>query len=598
MADGTSVGSLYYDLSIDDKNLKGQLDDADKKVGNFADSLKGGLTKAAAGFAVVGASLTVIAKQSTDFAVDAVKNAKALGTQIGTSTEEASRLVAAFGRMGISAESASQMFGIFSKNISKATEDTKNNALATQTTQINIDKIRNSISQTTAEMAKNGDKTGDLSLKLRDLNNQLATQQASLTSSQSAFEKLGVSTTNSSGVQKDFNTILFEVADKFQGLPNGIDKTSIALELFGRSGKDMLKVLNLGSEGIKELEAQADKLGITLTTQNIAAVSDYIKSQKDLKESTDAVKLAIGTTTAPVLTEFNKSLNEIILNLIGTDGPLKTLTVDIIAFGGPVASAVASLFAFAAAVVQVGEAIGFVLLAGIGIAVLGLAAIGAAIYVAIQNSEELGNAFVIVTDRIQMALHAVWDWIVQNWPYLLGALFGPFGLAVAYITMHLQEIKDAVKNAASDASHWLYDAGKDIIEGLVKGIKDKVGDAIKAVEGVGKSLINSARSVLDWHSPSKVFMDAGMSISEGMALGIKRSAGMAMSAMDSLGNAVISPTLAVPSGNGGAANGGTVMHQGDTVVNIGQINNAQDEAFVLRRLDRNQSLEGQGISPV
>lgn len=35
--DGTSVGSLHYDLNIDDKNLKGQLDAADRQVAGFSD---------------------------------------------------------------------------------------------------------------------------------------------------------------------------------------------------------------------------------------------------------------------------------------------------------------------------------------------------------------------------------------------------------------------------------------------------------------------------------------------------------------------------------------------------------------------------------
>ena len=54
-----------------------------------------------------------------------------------------------------------------------------------------------------------------------------------------------------------FNEILLETADKFKGLPNGVDKTAIALKLFGRSGKDMIPVLNLGSKGIQELQKKS-----------------------------------------------------------------------------------------------------------------------------------------------------------------------------------------------------------------------------------------------------------------------------------------------------------------------------------------------------
>lgn len=597
MSDGTEIGSLYYDIDAPNDKLTASLNDSDEKVKSFADKLQTGLNKAAAGFAVIGAGLTLVSKQATDFAVDAVKNAKALGMQIGVSTEEASRLTAAFGRMGVSAESAAQMFGIFSKNIVQATKDSKNQGLQTEQTQISIDKTTKAIADVSAQIKSSGDKSGDLTLKLRELNNTLATQKQSLDASTNSFQKLGINTVDAQGNQKDFNTILFEVADKFKGMPDGIDKTTIALNLFGRQGKDMVKVLDQGSAGIKDLEEKADKLGLTLTASNITAISDYIKSQKDLKDSTDAMKIAIGTTTAPVLAEFNKKLNEVVTNLLQSNGAIKDVTVGFLAFGGPIFAATSALFGFASAVVQVGEAIGFGMLGAIGIALIAFVALGVAIYEMIQHAEELGTVFVVVTDQIQMAVRDVFDWIMTNWPYLLGALAGPFGLAVAFILMHLGEIKNAITNAASDAWNWLYKAGTDIVGGLVQGIKDKVNDAVTAIKNIGSSIIKAARAALDWHSPSKVFVEAGRSISEGMALGINRSANMALSAMDSLSNAVISPTVNGGSSGSTSGGGGSSTTFGDTVVNIGQINNAQDESHVIRVLDRNQALESKGLSP-
>lgn len=597
MTEGTSVGSLFYDLTINDGEIQGQLDSADKQVSGFADKLKSGLTKAAAGFGVIGAGLTVIAKQATDFAVDAVKGAKALGTQIGVSAEDASKLTAAFSRMGITVEATTQMFGIFSKNIVAATKDFKDQSSGAQAAQLAIEKTQRSIAATTAEIQKSGDKTGDLTFKLKELNSTLTTQQASLSQSTNAFQKLGLTTLDEAGNQKDFNTILFEVADKFKTMPNGIDKTSLAMELFGRSGKDMIKVLNLGSGGIKDLEEQAEKLGLTLTSQNISAVNDYIQSQKDLKQSTDALKLAVGTTTAPVLADFNKSLNDVILSLIGTDGAVKTATVDILAFGGPIASGIASLFGFAAAVVQVGEAIGFILLGSIALAVVAVIGLGIAIYEMIQHMEELGVVFVVITDQIQMKLHAVWDWVAQNWPLLLAILVAPFATAAVFIWNQLEGVRQAIAGWASGAAHWLYDAGASIIQGLINGIKDKINDAVNAVKDAGKSIINSARDVLGWHSPSTVFMEAGKSIADGLALGISRNASTAMMALNGLAGSVIAPAISLQPALGGGAAAGGGTSRGDTIVSIGQVNNQSDADYILNHMDRDQTLELNGISP-
>jgi hypothetical protein len=599
MPDGLQIGSLFYDLTLNDKGLKGQLDDADGNVRSFSDKLQSGLNKAAAGFAVIGAGLTLVSKNATDFAVQAVKDAKSLGQQIGVSTEEASRLTAAFGRMGIEAGAASQMFGIFSKQIVKATQDAKDHGDAVEKTQIDIEKTRQSIAKTTDEISKNGDKSGELTLKLRELNNTLKTQLDSLNASSNAFQKLGISTLDAQGNQKDFNTLLFEVADRFKDMPNGIDKTALAMELFGRSGKDMIKVLNLGSDGIKDLEAQADKLGLTLTSSNIAAVNDYIQSQKDLKQSTDSLKIAIGTTTAPVLTEFNQKLNEIVLSLIQTDGPMKTVTVDFIAFAGPVFGAIGALAGFGSALVQIGEVISLATIGIVALLIVAIIAIGVAIVEAVMHMQELG-----------MWVNQLTDWFTHGWGLALGLavaaimpLIGiPFMIIANWTTLQtfFVDLWQSIVRLFSGAYGWLYNAGRDIINGLVDGIKDRVSSAVNAVKSVGDAVIKAARVALQWHSPSRVFMEAGKSISQGLALGIQSASGLAMSAMDSLNSSVISPQMSLSGGGSAAPAGaqGPSNSFGDTVVNIGQVNNAQDEAFVLRKLDRSQQLEAAGMSPL
>lgn len=365
------AGSLYYDLEITDNKLSGQLKDSEAKVQGFGEKLQGSFRDASKVLAGVGAGLTLFAKNATDFTTQSVKDSKALGQQIGVTTTEASRLVAAFGRMGIEATSASQMFGIFSKKIVESTANSVDNKLAVERLRIEIDQTKKSIAETTEKIRTQGDASGELGLKLQELNNTLAKQENALSKSADAFAKLGVSTVDANGKQKDFNTLLFEVADKFKEMPNGIDKSALAMELFGRQGKEMIKVLNLGSSGIKDLEVQADKLGLTLNAKTIGAISDLVKSQRDLKQQTDALKIAVGTATAPVLTEFNKQLNNMVAALVGAPGPIKDITTNVLAFGGPVSAGAAAIAGFAG---NLGGAIP--LAKGLG---LSLAGIGAAL---------------------------------------------------------------------------------------------------------------------------------------------------------------------------------------------------------------------------
>ena len=351
MAD--KVGSLYYDMTLDNSALKSGLDDSSSQVNAFTrkvsaagQKIQDSLKVAAVALTAVGVGLTAYAKSATDFTTDLVKSSTALGRQLGVTTVQASQLVAALGRMGISADDASQIFGIFEKNIASSTAATVDNRLATQKLQIQIDQTKQSITQVTEDIKQHGDKSGQLNLKLQELNNTLATQQNALKTTGDTFAQLGIQTVDAQGNARSFTDILNDTADKFKAMPDGIQKTSDALALFGRSGKDMIKVLNLGSDGIADLEKKADALGLTLTANTIVKVQALVASQKDLKDQTDAMKIAVGTATAPVLTQFNKILNDVVAALISSNSPFKQLTTNVLAFGGPIASGAAAAAGF------------------------------------------------------------------------------------------------------------------------------------------------------------------------------------------------------------------------------------------------------------
>ena len=70
------------------------------------------------------------------------------------------------------------------------------------------------------------------------------------------------------------------------------------------------------------------------------------------------------------------------------------------------------------------------------------------------------------------------------------------------------------------------DFGHMMIDGLVNGIKAKIGDAVAAVQGLGariKSAFTSPKS-MDIHSPSRVFKRYGGFIADGLAIGVNGGA--------------------------------------------------------------------------
>jgi len=103
-------------------------------------------------------------------------------------------------------------------------------------------------------------------------------------------------------------------------------------------------------------------------------------------------------------------------------------------------------------------------------------------------------------------------------------------------------IGNSIKGAIMNAGGWLYQTGKDIIQGLLNGINNlgsSIGDTLK---GWAKGGIDAVRNVLGIRSPSTVFAGIGENIGKGLEQGIVSSVG---AANDTLAGLVTDPTVNV-----------------------------------------------------
>lgn len=121
-----------------------------------------------------------------------------------------------------------------------------------------------------------------------------------------AAAALGVAYRDQHGALLPSNVVLGNLADKFAKLPAGMDKTALAVKAFGRGGIAMLPILNKGSEGLQKLYEEADNLGVTLTSKNLQAVTDYTNAQKNMHDGIKSLQFTIGKELVPKLsTLFN-----------------------------------------------------------------------------------------------------------------------------------------------------------------------------------------------------------------------------------------------------------------------------------------------------
>lgn len=88
------------------------------------------------------------------------------------------------------------------------------------------------------------------------------------------------------GKLKKADEVLGSIAEKFHSMPDGAEKTALAMQLFGRAGKQMIPLLNEGPGKLKELREQAHELGLVLDKDAINSSEELNDNFKRLKEVT------------------------------------------------------------------------------------------------------------------------------------------------------------------------------------------------------------------------------------------------------------------------------------------------------------------------
>lgn len=182
--------------------------------------------------------------------------------------------------------------------------------------------MANSSAKTAGEVAKLKRETGLTSVeasKLRAIGERLNldTDQLSksfgilsksLESTHPSLAKYNIEVVKAKDGHINMEATLGKVADRFKGMPDGVEKTALAMDIFGKSGKDMIPLLNQGSSGLKAMGDEAARLGLVFDDKALAAAKRYSMAQKDLTENVEGLKNKIGMAFLPILADMTGGL--------------------------------------------------------------------------------------------------------------------------------------------------------------------------------------------------------------------------------------------------------------------------------------------------
>jgi hypothetical protein len=278
--------------------------------------------------------------------------------------------------------------------------------------------------------------------------------------SSTVFQELGINVVDNNGKLRQSDQVLLDVATKFKGMTNETEKVALAQKLFGKSGAELLPLLNQGKEGILAFGDEAKRLGLILSDEAITALTSLDDSVDKIKSGFGGLGNQIGAAFAPILNKLADGLAWVIELFNKIPAPVRN--AGIIAIG--LAAAVALLGgAFLAALPSI-----IATMAALWPLTAAAAAVGAIAYLVVNN-------WTVVKTFLEVALSRA-----INVAQIYFSNFKIFVLAQLYALVKALEMLfgwvPGVGEKLRDAVKWTGDAIRDETENIKKNTKELTSD--------------------------------------------------------------------------------------------------------------------------
>lgn len=311
-----------------------------------------------------------------------------------------------------------------------------------------------------------------------------------------AFTNLGINVKDANGKMKGTTELLLETADVFKGMPDGIEKTSLAVKLFGKQGLNMLPFLNKGKEGISEFMGEAQKFGEVLSQDDLDATKAAALGARQFQAAIEGLQMVIGRTLLPVITAVTKGFTELATSPIF--GPL---------FFGALAALAGIMLTAVVPSLLAGAAAGFAFIAPW----LPVIAIVSVLALAIsQNFLGIQDIIKAVFGVIQNIIGTVVDVIKGVVDFFLGVystiadvvsqIPGPWQDAAKGVHASLEDMRTSVKNFGKDAAKDTKTATQDATSAIKDGTDaygvasvDMADQLPEAIQGAGSSAVAAVK---------------------------------------------------------------------------------------------------------
>ena len=276
-AEIATTGSTLSELSGEADGASGDLEEvgdsaeeAGQEVEDSSESFEGlGEAAAVAGEVAVGA-MEAVAVAAAAVGTAAVAAGTAMGTAFVNATMETSKLADEIGTL-------SSVTGLSTDTIQELNYASELLDVDTQTV------------------------TGSMTKLLKSMSSAAAGSE----SAQKKFSDLGISIYDTEGNLRSTEDVFWDVVDVLGTYQNEAERDAAAMEIFGRSARELNPLIEAGSDTFRQLASEAQAVGYVMSSETVDAFGALDDNMVRMTNTAQAVEQSFGQVLLPLLTDMS-----------------------------------------------------------------------------------------------------------------------------------------------------------------------------------------------------------------------------------------------------------------------------------------------------
>ena len=310
-----------------------------------------------------------------------------------------------------------------------------------------------------------------------------------------AYSQLGIDVLDANGNMRDSEDVFWDVIEALGEIDNETERDSVAMDLLGRSAKDLNPLIEAGREGFEDLADEAHEAGYVMSGDTLDAFNELDDNMRRLDNGVTAAKNAIGTVLLPVLTDLSSDgvalLSDFTNAILDTNGDVTKMGEVI---DEMVPQVIELIDSYLPTIIELGGAI----IESLATALIDnldqiLSAVVELIAVIAQGIiDNLSSLSPVISDLIV----SLANFIINNLPTIIDAALEIVLAVVDGISDNLDELIPAAVDAVLTIAESLIDHLDEIIEASMELILGVAEGIVRATPDIVAEIPNLIASIL------------------------------------------------------------------------------------------------------